>query len=344
MNAVFDPYMYGFLYENESELPREQRKFGRLNKMRIDNGKGLARLKSTSYSISPSFNQDTFREFWNKLTGNSGDNSKSDESKANPNGDDVTETQPKSSLRGTKSKDETDDDGYVTNKLLWTFGFNFMMSYGYDLTDIDYEKMEYKGKFNVNNSIGFNGSIQPTKNWSMNFYGNYNLEQKTLTNMTLSLSRNLHCWTMSANIQPIGTYKTYYVSIRANSSMLQDLRKSLKDVLHLMIPTGTNKTKYIMISSFPNYLIQHEYTSFDLKAVLFDMDGVLFDSMKWHAKSWKETMDKYNIPSEESEYYLHEGMVGFNTIRLIIEREQKEYLQKKKLMQFISLKQIYLDD
>ena len=78
-----------------------------------------------------------------------------------------------------------------------------------------------------------------------------------------------------------------------------------------------------MISSFRNYLIEHNYTSFDLKAVLFDMDGVLFDSMKWHAKSWKETMDKYNIPSEENEFYLYEGMVGFNTIKLLIERELK---------------------
>ena len=31
------------------------------------------------------------------------------------------------------------------------------------------------------------------------------------------------------------------------------------------------------------YLTTHHYTRIDLKAVLFDMDGVLFDSMKNHA-------------------------------------------------------------
>lgn len=75
-------------------------------------------------------------------------------------------------------------------------------------------------------------------------------------------------------------------------------------------------------SSFEKYLLEHNYHNFDLKAVLFDMDGVLFDSMKWHAKSWKQTMDKFNIPSDENEFYMYEGMVGRNTIRMVIEREQ----------------------
>lgn len=72
-----------------------------------------------------------------------------------------------------------------------------------------------------------------------------------------------------------------------------------------------------------NYLKKNKYNSLDLKAVLFDMDGVLFDSMKWHAKSWKKVMDEYNIPSTEEEFYLYEGMVGFATIRHLIERDGK---------------------
>lgn len=231
MNATFDPYMYGFLYPQQNNLPVEQRTFGRLNKLRIDNGKGIARLKSTSYSISPSINQDSFAKLLDQLFGRAEDSNAKGDRNGDEAGDNVDETEKKSKrLLGGHNHDddsEYDSDGYLLNKILWNFGFNFTMSYGYT-NEIDYDKMEYKTKFSVNNAIGFNGSVQPTKNWSMSFYGNYNFDQKTLTNLSLSINRNLHCWSISANVQPIGTYKTYYVSIRANSSMLQDLKQEFK--------------------------------------------------------------------------------------------------------------------
>ena len=39
-----------------------------------------------------------------------------------------------------------------------------------------------------------------------------------------------------------------------------------------------------------NYLTTHHFDKLNLKAVLFDMDGVLFDSMKNHAAAWHEAM------------------------------------------------------
>lgn len=77
-----------------------------------------------------------------------------------------------------------------------------------------------------------------------------------------------------------------------------------------------------MITAFKEYLCKHNYEHFDLQAILFDMDGVLYDSMKWHAKSWKDTMDEFNIASTPEEFYLYEGMVGKNTINLIMNREK----------------------
>jgi HAD superfamily hydrolase (TIGR01509 family) len=77
-----------------------------------------------------------------------------------------------------------------------------------------------------------------------------------------------------------------------------------------------------MTTVFKEYLNKHNYSNFDLKAVLFDMDGVLYDSMKWHAKSWKETMDQFDIPSTSEEFYLYEGMVGSYTIDYLINREK----------------------
>lgn len=54
--------------------------------------------------------------------------------------------------------------------------------------------------------------------------------------------------------------------------------------------------------------------------VLFDMDGVLFDTMPLHARSWKETMDAYGIEAKREEFFLYEGMKGRDTIEQLYER------------------------
>ncbi|SFL36490.1 haloacid dehalogenase superfamily, subfamily IA, variant 3 with third motif having DD or ED [Porphyromonadaceae bacterium KH3CP3RA] len=74
--------------------------------------------------------------------------------------------------------------------------------------------------------------------------------------------------------------------------------------------------------SFLDYLKQNHYADFDLKAVLFDMDGVLYDSMPAHARSWQETMEERGYTSTTpEEFYFHEGRIGSSTIDIITERE-----------------------
>lgn len=61
--------------------------------------------------------------------------------------------------------------------------------------------------------------------------------------------------------------------------------------------------------------IQHnQYPEFQLKAVFFDMDGVLLDSMVNHSQAWVKTMNGLNIPFTIEEAYLNEGRVGHDTI------------------------------
>ena len=53
-----------------------------------------------------------------------------------------------------------------------------------------------------------------------------------------------------------------------------------------------------------NYLHTHGYESIDLKAVLFDMDGVLFDSMSNHAESLYKIMKRIGFGISRDEFYL----------------------------------------
>lgn len=58
-----------------------------------------------------------------------------------------------------------------------------------------------------------------------------------------------------------------------------------------------------------------------IKAALIDMDGVLYDSMKYHTLAWKQMMEENGIHCSREEFYLYEGMTGAATIDLVWQRE-----------------------
>ena len=60
-------------------------------------------------------------------------------------------------------------------------------------------------------------------------------------------------------------------------------------------------------SAVRQYLLQHQFDQLVLKAVLFDMDGVLFDSMPNHARSWAQVCTRFGLDMTPEEAYLHEG-------------------------------------
>ena len=71
-----------------------------------------------------------------------------------------------------------------------------------------------------------------------------------------------------------------------------------------------------------SYLQQQHFDSFSPQAVLFDMDGVLYDSMPNHARCWQEAMAKFGLKMTAADVYATEGMRGVETIRMMM-REQK---------------------
>ena len=72
------------------------------------------------------------------------------------------------------------------------------------------------------------------------------------------------------------------------------------------------------------FLSSKNYAKFDLKAVLFDMDGVLYDSMPNHAGSWHTVMNSYGFDLSFEEAYLHEGRKGLDTIQIVCRRQGVE--------------------
>lgn len=69
------------------------------------------------------------------------------------------------------------------------------------------------------------------------------------------------------------------------------------------------------------FCVMHNLEYFAPRAVLFDMDGILYNSMPLHAKAWKGVADAAGIEAEEDEFYAYEGRTGASTIDLLIRRQ-----------------------
>ena len=235
LNGTFDTYMYEVsnwkMADNgNGEMVRVPANINRINMLRIENGRGLGRLRSTSFSFSHSINQDTYKKLFGggdrdkkDLPPNNTDESGDSET---PRTNDVKQIERTSRLgrSGNENKGAFDDDGYLRNSVKWNLSFNYSVNYGYS-SDIEWDGgrfAEYKRRLTHN--LGFSGGIQPTKNWNITFSSGYDWDAKKITYTTFNFTRDLHCWSVSGHFSPLGQYKSYYVTIRASSSILQDLK------------------------------------------------------------------------------------------------------------------------
>jgi hypothetical protein len=232
LNGVFDTYTY-----RVDERPDGTRTFRRQDVLRIKAGKGLGRLQSTGTSFSYTLNNDTFKKgiFKSLRTWLGGKEAPGDEPLPDTPEDDEPQStldefgeinslipEKRGRLRNAKSEEsgEYDANGYWINGIPWSFAVNYSWSLGYG--DFNYDKREYN--YRITNALSFSGNIQPTKKWQFNFNGTYDFETKKISYITCNISRDLHCFTMTASFRPIGQYKSYTFSVAVSSSLLKDLK------------------------------------------------------------------------------------------------------------------------
>ena len=203
LSATWDVYKYGL---NENGAPV------RINKLRLFHGGGWGRLASTGTSFSYTFNNDTFKKLFRR-----GDKKKKDD-------DDKKLGNMKDGENKGGQAEGSDvvlrPDGYMQWSCPWSLTINYSINYGYGA--FDYNKMEYKGKFTHN--LSFNGNIRPTKNWNFSLSGSYNFDTHKIAYMNCSVSREMHCFVMSASFVPVGPYKSYNFHIAVKSSILSDFK------------------------------------------------------------------------------------------------------------------------
>lgn len=77
-----------------------------------------------------------------------------------------------------------------------------------------------------------------------------------------------------------------------------------------------------MNKAIEKYKKDHGFGEFNPKAVLFDMDGVLYDSMPHHAVAWQESMKRFGIHMTAADAYATEGARGIDTIKMMVKKQK----------------------
>lgn len=208
LQAIWDVYTYAL---NSSGNPV------RVNKLRLTEGKGLGKLSSTGTSFSYTFNNDTFKKLREKRRGKGKSSQSGDGS-----GGEGQQSQGDNGNQGGGNSQQgaVDADGYVPWAFPWSLSVNYSIAYAYG--DFNKEKLEYNGKITQN--LSFSGSIKPTPNWDFSFSCSYDFNLKKIAYMNCNVSRNLHCFVMTASFIPVGPYKSYNFHIAVSSSLLSDLK------------------------------------------------------------------------------------------------------------------------
>ena len=236
LGGAFDPYLYGHTTDPTTGRVSEHR----VNKLRVFNGKGFGSLRGTGTSFSYTLSNETFtkiRDFFSPKKDDQDVKGKKAKGKADENApskigapedgrdtslaDMAAKGQKSKSLFDTNDGDgEYDEDGYLKVKIPWSIS----LSYGVNLQRTTFDPRRDEYNYGLTHSLMFSGNLQPTKNWSFNFNASYDFIANKVANMTIGISRDLHCWSLTANAIPFGPYRSYSITIGVKSSLLHDVK------------------------------------------------------------------------------------------------------------------------
>lgn len=81
----------------------------------------------------------------------------------------------------------------------------------------------------ITSTVNIHGDVSLTPKWKVTFNSGFDLKAKEITLTQFNIYRDLHCWDIAIGWTPFGRYQSYNFTIRAKSSILQDLKLSKRN-------------------------------------------------------------------------------------------------------------------
>ena len=220
LNAVFATYAYEFDERGNVVVgDRTEWSYGR-----------FGRFQGMSQNFSYTFNNETFKKIRNKLLGldtgreaKDEDEDEEDDDFTDPEMQNVDPDREKGKTGAKKNEKGTqlDEDGYLKFQMPWSF----TVSYGVIMREntsakINPKNMRYPYKFT--HTLNFSGNVRISEGWNITFSSGYDFNYNRLSMTTASLSRDLHCFSMSCSMV-LMPYRSFNFNFQAEASALRDV-------------------------------------------------------------------------------------------------------------------------
>lgn len=171
----------------------------RVNKYFFQDGK-LPQLTNASFSLSGSLNSTSFKP--------------------------PAPVQPGTTLQNLTPQQtqrlaaiNSDPGAYIDFNVPWNLTFNYTFSYNNNFVNTS-----------TSSNLMLSGDLKLTDKWKIQYSTNFDLRALKLSGVpSFSIYRDLHCWDLSASWVPFGFYKSYSVTLKVRSDVLQELKLSKKN-------------------------------------------------------------------------------------------------------------------
>lgn len=118
-----------------------------------------------------------------------------------------------------RRKKEMADENFLDQPIPWSLSLNYTVNYNYtSLINPNVQKYVQ--------TLSFNGTLTPTKNWYLNFNSGYDFTRSKISHLGIDLRRELHCWQFTFAWTPLSAFGNQYFifNIQVKSSVLSDLK------------------------------------------------------------------------------------------------------------------------
>ena len=221
MAAVWATYAYKFNEQGQVVTSdRTEWSYGR-----------FGRFQGMSQNLSYTFNNQTWKKLMDKLHGRGKSSTSADAASTDASTTNAEDANVDPDLRTgrdggkgkKKEKAKVDADGYLTFSIPWSLTLSYGITMAEDRTkQINVRRMRYP--FSFTQTLNASGYVRISDGWNISFNSGYDFEMHRISMTTMSLSRDLHCFEMSASIV-LKPYSSFNFTFRASASELADALK-----------------------------------------------------------------------------------------------------------------------